>query len=825
MDPTLAFGVEAPGRNGADRSKWGTASSLDAVVSMHTRALREQSRAGPGRIPRFLVVVALVGLLLAASVALLAGAAFGFLRAGDVAPVSEIDLNPLSQRSVVLAADGSLLAVLHREENRASVSLGDVPQEVIDTVLAVEDQEFYEHGGMNVRATARALATNVSAGDVLQGGSTITQQLVKNALLTPKQDIERKLQEAVLAIRLEDQMTKDQILERYLNTVYFGNGAYGVQAAAEIYFGVDAGELDQGEAAFLAGLIRNPIGYDPFTNPELARERRDLVVDRLVATGLTDATTAEDIKETAVPSERRNLDLLPKPEDYFVEEVTRRLLDDPRLGPTPNERYNSLFRGGLTVKTTLDPRLQTLAEEAVASVIPEGQEEFTASVVSVEPGSGAVRALVGGRGFETDKYNIATQGVGQQPGSSFKPFVLATAFEEGISPQATIDGRGPCEFDNPGGIPDPYEVENFEGSSGGVLSLTSATQRSVNCAYVRLGEIVGLDKVVETATRLGITTALEPDLSLPLGSREVLPIDMAGAYAAFAADGQHYQPYLVEEVVDQDGEVLMSGTTEGAQAISESTARQVTEVLEGVVSGGTATRARFADRRPAAGKTGTTSAYSDAWFVGYVPQLSTAVWMGSPEGNLEMTNVGGIRVTGGSYPARIWQALMGPAMEGQEEIGFPEPPAAGPGTFLRLPGEPNRRTSASPRPTGSRSQTPTARSGSAEEPPEDDSPSDSGPDVSSPGVVIPGLDDDDANQPPRSGGGDDDDGGAAPGGGGPRTEEPKPKPKPKPKPAPAPDPAPAPAPAPAPDPGGGGGGEPKNCNPPGWPPENPPFPC
>ncbi len=786
------------------------ASSLISVVSVHIEALRGRSGSGIGGVPRFLAVIALAGALSAASFALLAVAASGLLKAGDVAPVSDIDLNPLSQRSVVLAADGSLLAVLHREENRASVPLDEVPKVVIDTVLAVEDQAFYEHGGMNVRATARALATNVSAGDVLQGGSTITQQLVKNALLTPKQDLERKLQEAVLAVRLEDQMTKDQILERYLNTVYFGNGAYGVQAAAEIYFGVDAGDLDQGEAAFLAGLIRNPIGYDPFTNPELSRERRDLVVDRLVMTGSADAAAAARIKATAVPSERRNLDLLPKPEDYFVEEVTRRLLDDPRLGPTPNERYNSLFRGGLTIKTTLDPRLQTLAEEAVASVIPEGEEQFTASVVSVEPGSGAVRALVGGRGFETDEYNIATQGVGQQPGSSFKPFVLATAFEEGISPQATIDGRGPCEFDNPGGFPDPYEVENFEGSSGGVLSLTSATRSSVNCAYVRLGLIVGLDKVVDTAKKLGITTVVEPDLSMPLGSREVLPLDMAGAYAAFAADGMHHRPYLVEEVVDQEGEVLLSGATAGAQVISESTARQVTEVLEGVVSGGTATRARFADRRPAAGKTGTTSAYSDAWFVGYVPQLSTAVWMGSPEGNLEMTNVGGIRVTGGSYPATIWQAFMGPAMEGQEGIGFPEPPEAGPGTFLRLPGEPNRRTTASQGAARSRPRAPAARGGNAEEPPEDDSPSDSGPDASSPGVVIP-RPDDDANQPPRSGGGND--GGAAPGGGGPRTEEPKPNPDPD------------PVPVPAPDPGGGGGGGGGNCNPPGWPAGNPPFPC
>ncbi len=742
------------------------------------------------------------------------------LQAGESAPVTEIDLNPLPQRSVVLAADGSLVAVLHREQNRKSVPLSEVPQVVVDTVLAVEDQDFYQHGGMNLRATARALATNVSAGDVLQGGSTITQQLVKNALLTPKQDLQRKLEEAVLAIRLEDQMSKDQILERYLNTVYFGNGTYGVQAAAEMYFGMGAEELGQGEAAFLAGLIRNPIGYDPFAYPDPAKERRDLVLDRLAAVGQIDDASAERLSRIPVPSERGNGELLPKPEDYFVEEVTRRLLDDVRLGDTQTERYNALFLGGLTIKTTLDPRLQTLAEEAVAATIPDPEGEFTASVVSVEPGTGAVRAMVGGRGFETDQYNIATQGVGQQPGSSFKPFVLATALEQGISPASTIDGRGPCSFPNPGGEVDPSELENFEGSAGGVLSLTDATQSSVNCAYVRLGKLVGLEKVAETAERMGLTTPVSADLSMPLGTSEVLPIDMAGAYATFAADGMHYQPYLVEEVIDQEGDVLLQGASEGTQAISADTARLTTEVLEGVVSGGTATAARFDDRRPAAGKTGTTSAYSDAWFVGFVPQLSTAVWMGSPAGNVEMTDVGGIRVTGGSYPARIWQAYMGPALADQAEEAFAEPPEAGPATSLRLeeeaPAPRDRGEVVAPSRSGTRRTAGPVAGGSADEGGEPTNPGTRTPGAGDggddPGVPSPGRSPetatpratnpprDDRNEQPRattppdnSDGG----GGGTPGGGGGTPDD-------------------------GGGPGGGGGG---NCNPPGWPADNPPFPC
>ncbi len=627
------------------------------------------------------------GVLAAVSVAALGTAVRAVADAAESAEPEEIRLQPLSQRSVMLAADGSRLAALYREENREVVPLAEVPQVVIDTVLAIEDEDFYEHEGMNVRATLRALLANVSAGDVQQGGSTITQQLVKNALLTPKQDVERKVQEAVLALRLEDQMSKDRILERYLNTVYFGNSAYGLQAAAEVYFGVDVQQLGQPEAAFLAGLVRDPVGYDPFAAPDAAQDRLELVVDRLVAIGQIGPEEAEQFRAMPIPREPRNVELLPKPKDYFVEEVTRLLLADPRMGESESERYNAVFRGGLTIRTTLDRRLQGIAEEAVASTLPDTGGQFTAALVSVQPGTGAVRALVGGPGFEQAKYNIATQGVGQQPGSSFKPFVLATALEQGLSPQSSIDGRGPCQFPNPDGIPDPYEAENFEGSAGGVVTLAEATHRSVNCAYVRLGLIAGLEEVAATAARMGITTPLDPVLSLPLGSKEVRPLDMAAAYATFAADGMHFPPYLVEEVLDEQGKVLFGGTAPGERAISEATARMATDVMSGVVSGGTATAARFPDGRPAAGKTGTTSDYSDAWFAGYVPQLATAVWMGSPEGNVPMRNVGGIRVTGGSYPAQIWQAFMGPALAGEPIVAFPPSPRFGRVEFLHLPGE------------------------------------------------------------------------------------------------------------------------------------------
>ncbi|MBW3611951.1 MAG: hypothetical protein KY438_10565, partial [Actinobacteria bacterium] len=256
-----------------------------------------------------------------------------------------------------------------------------------------------------------------------------------------------------------------------------------------------------------------------------------------------------------------------------------------------------------------------------------------------------------------------------QPGSSFKPFVLATALEQGLSPQSSIDGRGPCRFPNPGAADGDYEAENFEGSAGGVVTLAQATHRSVNCAYVRLGLIAGLEEVAATAARMGITTPLDPVLSLPLGSKEVRPLDMAAAYATFAADGMHFSPYLVEEVLDEHGKVLFGGTTPGERAISEATARMATDVMSGVVSGGTATAARFPDGRPAAGKTGTTQANGDAWFAGYTPGLSTAVWMGYPEGQARpMNSVHGVEVTGGSIPADIFRRFMSEAVAGNEEV-------------------------------------------------------------------------------------------------------------------------------------------------------------
>jgi 1A family penicillin-binding protein len=654
---------------------------------------------------RFVLVVFAAGALVAATTALVAPQVGAVLAAHEAAPIKTIDLDPLAQRSIVLDSEGRQLAALHGEQNRASIPLADVPRHVVDAVLAVEDEDFYEHGGLNVRALTRALFTNVKAGDVRQGGSTITQQLVKNALLDADQNLDRKVREAVLAVRLEDQLSKDEILERYLNTVYLGNGAYGLQAAAETYFGIDATDLDVAQVALLAGLIKNPVGYDPFTQPEESERRREEVVRRLVQVGQIDEDEADAIRDTPLPEERQTV--LPKPNDYFVNDVIRRLLDDRRLGETQSDRYNLLFKGGLTIKTTLDLQMQYQAVAALAETIPDTEGRFTSSLVAVEPGTGAVRALVGGSGFEQAKFNIATQGPGRQAGSSFKSFVLAAAIEEGISPTSRINGAGPCRFPNPGGTPDPYEVENFEGGRGGVTDLFEATRRSYNCSFVRLGLVVGIDKAMAMAERAGITTKLGRFISSPLGTNEVRPLDMASAYGTFANHGEWVEPHLVTEVLDSDGEVIFRHESERRRAMSPETAHTMAEVLRQNVQSGTGTRARFPDGRPAAGKTGTTQEYSDAWFVGFTPQLATAVWMGAPEGKVPMLNVGGLRrVTGGSFPAQAWQAFMGPAMAEMEVEAFPPPPKYGPSQSLRLPGEreveperPRRRPSTTAPPT------------------------------------------------------------------------------------------------------------------------------
>ena len=625
------------------------------------------------------LAVAAGGIVL--SVLAFAPAAHAFFTAGSGGGPSDVlALGDLPQTSQVFAADGSLMTTFHAEENRDPVKFADVPPGVVNAILDTEDSKFWDHHGANPWATARALFSDSSAGGIKQGGSTITQQLVKNTLLTNERTVSRKVKEAVLAVRLENELTKQQILERYLNTVYFGNGAYGIKTAAQVYFGVPVQQLTRIQGALLAGLINNPDGEDPFRSPERAKARRDFVLDRMVANGHLTRPEAEAAKKVPMPTDKIPV-LSPDGQDsYFIEEVKQRLLNEPSLGDTPQARYNAVFRGGLRIYTTLDPSFQQDAKQAVANHLPDENGTWTGALVSVDTHSGAVRALVGGPGFDRSQYRIATEGPGRQPGSSFKPIVLAAALKEGFNIHAGVDGTTPCAFANPGS--DPYIAKNTESTESGYFDLTSAMAQSINCAYVRLGIKVGLDKVVTMAKQLGIETPLNPYLSLSLGAQEARPIDMAGVYATFANDGVHHRPYLVDHIVDRTGKTIFKGGDKGTAVLSPNKAHELLVALRAVVTQGTGVAAGLADR-PAAGKTGTSESNGNAWFDGVTPQLTTVVWMGSPTGNVPMTNVCGTTasgnfvcpgiVYGATIPAPIWHDYMTAALAGQVAIDFPSP--------------------------------------------------------------------------------------------------------------------------------------------------------
>lgn len=609
------------------------------------------------RLSTLIVGTAVAASLVAGS---LVGVGFGASKlrgAFSFRPGQVEDVKPLNVRSQVFDRYGTVIATWRGEQNRVPVKLEVVPPHLVQAVLDVEDSQFQRHLGINARAFARATAANVEAGGVAQGGSTITQQLVKLSYLTSKQDVNRKVREALLAYRFEKKFSKSQILELYLNTVYFGEGAYGVQAASERYFNKPVGRLEVVESAFLAGMIRNPVGYDPLKFRERSRRRRSTVLERMASLSHITPQQLEEFKRAPMP---RPKDRLVKPETYFLEAVKQELLDDKRLGETDNERYNAVFSGGLQIVTTFDPTAQRLAEEAVESNVPD-QADFTAALVSVDVDSGAVRAMVGGRGFDTDKYNLVTQGK-RQPGSSWKPFTLIAALEAGISPKSTISGEEPCPIPNPNGQPNPYEPKNSSEGSGGTDSILTQLVKSNNCAFARLAYIVGYDKVANVARRLGITTKIDQVPAMALGAEEVRPIDMAGAYATIASGGKLRKPYLVEAVRDRSGKLIFQADRTEKQVIDEQIARTLMGVMRRVVTNGTGTAANL-NSHQAAGKTGTTNDYEDAWFVGFTPQMSAAIWMGAPDRKLGMRNVGGIKVVGGSYPARIWHDYMSAELE------------------------------------------------------------------------------------------------------------------------------------------------------------------
>lgn len=555
------------------------------------------------------------------------------------------DAFEVAQTSIVYAADGEVLAEWYDTEDRTVVENDVIPEQVKDAVVAIEDKRFYEHSGVDFQAIARALSVNTEAGEVRQGGSTITQQTVKLLFTDGERTLTRKIEEALLALQLETRADKDEVLGVYLNTVYFGRGAYGVESAAHRFFGSTTADLTLAQSALLAGCIQSPTRFDPFVNPAEALDRRNLVLREMRDQGYL--TTEEAAEATAEPLGLKEDTAVAAAQfaPYFVEYVRRELLEE--LG---SER---LYGGGLRIYTTLDPAAQRSAEAAAASVLPNPGDPEVA-VAAVRYRDGAVVAIVGGRNFATEQFDLATQGK-RQTGSAFKPFVLAAALEQGYTLDSMWDAS---PFETP--VKDEiWHVENYENSiTGGMYTLETATVWSINTVYARLITAVGADKVVDVAHRMGITSEIDPDPAIALGglSRGVSPLEMASAFGTIANGGVAIAPSGVDRVTDDEGTLVYAPNREGTQAISAEVATTLAYVLNRVYTNGTGQAANFGAW--GAVKTGTAQSWRDAWIVGYSGDLSTAVWVGYPQAQVAMENVHGIRVTGGSFPAAVWKAFM-----------------------------------------------------------------------------------------------------------------------------------------------------------------------
>jgi len=560
------------------------------------------------------------------------------------------------QTTVIYDRTGKSLAKLFAEENRQVVSLVDMPAQLKQAVVATEDRRFYEHTGVDPLGIARALYTDIKRREKAQGGSTITQQYVKQAFVTSEKTLKRKLQEAILAQRVERRYTKDQILENYLNAIYFGHGAYGVEAAARVYFGKGVSDLNLAEAAMIAGVIKSPGRYSPYLEPENAARRRATVLTQMKAQGYIDEQQFSEAM--AAPIEVTGLKATSAKAPYFVEWIKSQLV----------EAYgeHAVYRGGLRVHTTLDPKAQAAAEKAIEDIL-DRKGDPSAALVAMKPGTGEVLAMVGGRDFESQQFNVAVQGR-RQPGSSFKPFVLATALSSGQNPEkAYKSGATKLAVGN-----QTWSVSGHK-SPTGTMRLRPATEQSVNSVYAQLVLEVGAEKVADTAKDLGITTQIEPVPAIALGglTTGVSPLEMANAYATLAAGGKRAKVLSISSVEGPDGKELDNNAPKSARAIDSAVAFLTTDILKGVITKGTGKGANIG--RPAAGKTGTTQEYRDAWFVGYTPDIATAVWVGYPDSQREMKAVHGRPVTGGSFPAQIWNRFMRAAHKGIEPHPFEQP--------------------------------------------------------------------------------------------------------------------------------------------------------
>ena len=554
--------------------------------------------------------------------------------------------------------NGNVIYTTLSEERRIPVNIDKIPKHVQKAFIAIEDNRFYEHSGIDYRGTARALVSTLSGREV-QGGSTITQQLAKNAFLTQERSLTRKIREAFIAKELEHKYTKDEILSMYLNRIYFGQGAYGIESASMYYFDKHVQNLDIAEAATLAAIPKSPNYYNPFENPQESKKRQELVIDQMVKYGFITADQAAQAKAKKMvysTSHKAKND----PRGYFFDMISQKVIEE--VGA------DALYKGGLKIYTTLDMDMQKAAENAMRhlpSYYTDGKKltQPQMALAAVDPKTGYVKAMIGGRG--QDKFNRATLAV-RQPGSAFKPFVYLTAMQNGFTPASIIEDKEE-EFAK------GWKPQNSDMQWHGKVSLRTALKRSFNVPTIKLAREVGVDKIVANAEKMGISTLVDSgaysdvNLAMALGglSKGVNPLEMASAYGVLATNGLYSKPMALLKIVDREGKVLYQAKPQTKRVIDAASAYMTTNMLEDVLVSGTA--GGMGIGRPAAGKTGTTDTYIDAWFVGYTPDLSTAVWVGD-DNNKPMQ-----RMYGSGAPLSIWHEFMVNALASTPRTGFSNP--------------------------------------------------------------------------------------------------------------------------------------------------------
>lgn len=616
------------------------------------RRAKKAKKAGPLRRIRLFIALCLV---------VFAGLGFGYIFAAyQSLPAVGNNMRP-AVSSQVFDSHGRLITTLHSDQNRLPIDINKVPQNLQNAFIAAEDNRFYEHIGIDPIGIFRAIFANLTNRGIAQGGSTITQQLAKNAFLSQEQTLKRKIQEAMLALEIEHKYSKKEILEMYMNQIYFGQGAYGIQTAAKTYFNKDVNELTLTQCAMLAGLPKSPNYYSPFNNLNEAKKRKNVVLDQMVKYGYVSAAEAEDAKNQDLglskSHQSKEADEYASFIDYVSQQVAKKYGDD------------ALYKEGLKIYTTMDVDKQHAAVRAMRNLPnnytdENGLTQPQAAIVSIDPKTGHILAMVGGRG--QDSFNRASMAV-RQPGSAFKPFVYLTALQHDMTPDTTMDDQ-PVTYGS-------WSPKNAGGSYSGTMTLSDALAHSVNTIAVQLADKVGTKNIIANAKKMGITTldAKDDNLAMALGglTKGVTPLEMASAYGTFANKGVHVKPTAIVKILDRDGNVLEDASTlekeeTKTRVMSEREAYEMTIMLEGVIDHGTGTAAAIG--RPAAGKTGTTDDNKDAWFVGYTPDIVTAVWIGDDTGSHSLGEI-----YGGTIPAEIWKDYMSSATSDESGGDFSAP--------------------------------------------------------------------------------------------------------------------------------------------------------